>query len=73
VSVEGYTDSKGNPDSNQTLSQQRADAVKARLISKGIVENRIVTKGFGAANPVATNDTPEGRAENRRIEVVIMK
>lgn len=73
VSVEGYTDSKGNPDANQTLSQQRADAVKARLISKGIAENRIVTKGFGAANPVATNDTPEGRAENRRIEVVIMK
>ena len=73
VSVEGYTDSRGNSTSNQTLSQQRADAVKARLISKGIAEGRITTKGFGAANPVATNDTPEGRAENRRIEVVIMK
>ncbi len=73
VSVEGYTDSKGNADSNQTLSQNRADAVKARLISKGIAADRIMTKGFGAANPVATNDTPEGRAENRRIEVVIVK
>ncbi len=73
VSVEGYTDSKGNATSNQTLSQSRADAVKARLISKGIAAGRITTKGFGAANPVATNDTPEGRAENRRIEVVIVK
>ena len=73
VSVQGYTDSKGNATSNQTLSQQRADAVKARLISKGIAANRISTKGFGAANPVATNDTAEGRAENRRIEVVIVK
>ncbi len=73
VSVEGYTDSKGNPTSNQTLSQSRADAVKTRLISKGIAADRIMTKGFGAANPVATNDTPEGRAENRRIEVVIVK
>lgn len=73
VSVEGYTDSKGNPTSNQTLSQSRADAVKARLMSKGISAGRITTKGFGAANPVATNDTPEGRAENRRIEVVIVK
>ena len=73
VSVEGYTDSKGNADSNQTLSQKRADAVKARLITKGIAANRISTKGFGAANPVATNDTAEGRAQNRRIEVVIVK
>ena len=73
VSVEGYTDSKGNADSNQALSQKRADAVKARLITKGIAANRISTKGFGAANPVATNDTAEGRAQNRRIEVVIVK
>jgi len=73
VSVEGYTDSKGNATSNQTLSQKRADAVKARLISKGIAADRISTKGFGAESPVATNDTPEGRAQNRRIEVRLVK
>jgi len=73
VSVEGYTDSKGNATSNQTLSQKRADAVKARLVSKGIPANRISTKGFGAASPVATNDTAEGRAQNRRIEVRLVK
>jgi len=73
VSVEGYTDSKGNATSNQTLSQKRADAVKARLISKGIAADRISTKGFGAESPVATNDTAEGRAQNRRIEVRLVK
>jgi len=73
VKIEGYTDSRGNADSNQVLSQQRAEAVRARLIAAGIPDSRISTEGFGAANPVATNDTPEGRAENRRIEVVIVK
>ena len=73
VKLEGYTDSQGNPDSNQLLSQQRAEAVRARLIAAGISDTRISTEGFGAANPVATNDTPEGRAENRRIEVIIVK
>lgn len=71
VSIEGYTDSQGNPDSNITLSQQRAEAVRTRLIAAGISDSRITTQGFGAANPVADNATPEGRAENRRIEVVI--
>jgi len=73
VSVDGYTDSKGNADKNMTLSQQRADAVKARLVSQGIDASRISTKGYGAADPVATNDTAEGRAQNRRIEVTILK
>ncbi len=73
VKIEGYTDSQGNPDSNQVLSQQRAEAVRARLVAAGIPDTRISTEGFGAANPVATNDTPEGRAKNRRIEVVIVK
>ena len=73
VNIEGYTDSQGNPDSNQLLSQQRAEAVRARLVASGISDARISTQGFGAANPVATNDTQEGRAENRRIEVVIVK
>lgn len=73
VNIEGYTDSQGNADSNLTLSQQRADAVRTRLIAAGIPDTRITTKGFGAANPVADNETAEGRAQNRRIEVVVIK
>ena len=73
VSIEGYTDSKGNPESNKTLSRTRAEAVSLKLKEQGIAANRITTQGFGAANPVATNDTAEGRAQNRRIEVVIVK
>ncbi len=73
VNIEGYTDSQGKAESNQLLSQRRAEAVRTRLIEAGISESRISTKGFGAENPVATNDTAEGRAENRRIEIVIVK
>ena len=73
VNVEGYTDSRGNADNNQALSQRRADAVRTRLINSGIPEGRITTKGFGAASPVADNETAEGRAQNRRIEVTISK
>lgn len=73
VMIEGYTDSQGNADSNLNLSQQRADAVRSRLVAAGIAESRISTKGFGAANPIGDNATAEGRAENRRIEVVIAK
>ena len=73
VKIEGYTDSQGRAESNQILSQKRAEAVRSRLIASGIPDARISTEGFGAANPVATNDTPEGRAENRRIEIVIVK
>ncbi len=73
VSVEGYTDSQGNPGKNETLSAARANAVKARLMGKGITGDRIETKGFGAASPVATNETPEGRAQNRRIELRLLK
>lgn len=73
VKIEGYTDSQGNPASNQTLSQQRAEAVRNTLIAAGISDARITSEGYGAANPVATNDTPEGRAQNRRIEVLINK
>ena len=73
VKVEGYTDSQGKAASNQALSLKRAEAVRARLIAAGISDARISTQGFGAASPVATNDTPEGRAQNRRIEVTIVK
>ena len=73
VSVEGYTDNTGNAEKNITLSKQRADAVQQRLVAAGIAANRITTQGFGAANPVADNGTAEGRAKNRRIEVVLVK
>ncbi len=73
VNIEGFTDSQGNPDSNQALSQRRADAVVQKLIDAGIANDRITSTGFGAANPVADNGTAEGRAQNRRIEVVIAK
>ncbi len=73
VAIEGYTDSQGNADSNLNLSQQRADAVSNRLLNAGISSGRMSTTGFGAANPIGDNATPEGRAENRRIELVITK
>ena len=73
VAIEGYTDSQGNADSNLNLSQQRADAVSSRLLNAGITADRMSTIGFGAANPIGDNTTPEGRAENRRIELVITK
>jgi outer membrane protein OmpA-like peptidoglycan-associated protein len=55
------------------LSKKRADAVKTRLEAQGIAADRIATKGFGESNPVASNDTAEGKAQNRRIEVKINK
>lgn len=73
VNIEGFTDSRGKAASNQILSQKRAEAVRTRLTALGIPDARITTKGFGAASPVATNDTAEGRAQNRRIEIVIVK
>jgi len=73
IAVNGYTDNTGNADSNMSLSQKRADAVKARLAAQGIAGARISTKGYGAADPVASNDTAEGRAQNRRIEATVVK
>ena len=73
VNVEGYTDNTGNAAANVQLSQARANAVKARLMAKGIGGDRVMTKGYGAANPKADNGTAEGRAANRRIEMVIAK
>ena len=73
VNIEGYTDNTGDAAANVQLSQARANAVKARLMGKGIAGDRIMTKGFGADNPVGDNGTAEGRASNRRIEMVIKK
>ena len=71
--LEGHTDSTGDPAANKKLSQDRADAIKARLVQGGIAEPRLSTAGFGAEKPVASNDTEEGRAKNRRTEMVVEK
>jgi outer membrane protein OmpA-like peptidoglycan-associated protein len=69
--VEGYTDSVGTDSSNLTLSKNRAEAVRSYLVSKGIPSDKISAVGKGKANPVASNDTPDGRANNRRVEIVV--
>jgi outer membrane protein OmpA-like peptidoglycan-associated protein len=71
IIVQGYTDSQGALAYNETLSQNRAQTVLAFLTSHGIAADRISARGMGPANPVATNDTAEGRANNRRVEIVI--
>ncbi|MEM9545957.1 MAG: OmpA family protein [Bacteroidota bacterium] len=71
IKINGYTDNQGNEAKNKALSEARALAVKARLMGQNISESRIKTEGFGAANPIASNDTEEGRQKNRRIEVTI--
>ncbi len=69
IQVEGHTDGKGTEEYNQKLSERRANSVKRFLIKNGIAANRIKTQGFGELNPIADNETDEGRAENRRVEV----
>jgi outer membrane protein OmpA-like peptidoglycan-associated protein len=71
LAVEGYTDSVGSDAFNQTLSEQRAGTVRAYLVSQGLDPNSITATGFGKSNPVASNDTPGGRQQNRRVEIII--
>ena len=71
IEIDGFTDSVGPDDYNQDLSQRRADAVKAALLSRGIDGSRITTQGFGKSFPVASNNDSGGRQLNRRVEVVI--
>jgi outer membrane protein OmpA-like peptidoglycan-associated protein len=71
VSVNGYTDSVGSDAYNQRLSERRADAVRAFLEKLGVSASRLTARGFGESNPVASNDTEEGRAQNRRVELVV--
>ena len=68
VEIAGYTDNVGSDKSNQKLSERRANAVRDWLVREGIDPERITAVGYGEANPVASNDTPEGRLQNRRIE-----
>jgi len=71
LAVEGYTDTTGTAAFNQTLSEQRANAVRDYLIQQGLDAGTITAQGFGPANPVASNDTPQGRQQNRRVEIII--
>lgn len=71
IVIYGYTDSTGRVEYNQTLSEQRAASVRSYLSSKGLSGSRIKTKGMGVNDPIATNDTPEGRSKNRRVEFTI--
>lgn len=73
VRLEGHTDSVGDAEDNKKLSQDRADAVKDRMVRDGIDANRLSTTGYGQEKPVASNDTEEGRAQNRRLELVVVK
>ena len=68
--IVGHTDNVGSKDKNKQLSADRAAAVKNFLVENGISESRIETEGMGDAKPVASNKTPEGRAQNRRIEFI---
>ena len=72
VLVAGYTDSVGKAEYNMGLSKRRAQAVTNYFISKGLVASRFTTKWYGMENPVADNATPEGRAKNRRVNVIIV-
>jgi outer membrane protein OmpA-like peptidoglycan-associated protein len=69
--VEGHTDSVGGDELNQRLSEQRAGSVREFLIGQGLNDSAITAEGFGKTEPVATNDTPEGRQRNRRVEIVV--
>jgi len=71
LAVEGHTDSVGSDDYNQSLSEHRAESVRDYFVQQGITGNSIDARGFGKTEPIATNDTPEGRQQNRRVELIL--
>ena len=73
VVVEGHTDSRGSQATNQSLSQRRAESVRTYLVSRGFPVEKIVAQGLGPERPIADNTSAEGRANNRRVEIVIAK
>ena len=72
-SIEGHTDSDGKDASNLKLSQDRAAAVKNYLVENGIDASRLTSEGFGEAKPIDSNKTAKGKANNRRVEVKLVK
>jgi OOP family OmpA-OmpF porin len=73
IEIQGHTDNVGSNESNLRLSQDRAESVRTYLLSKKLATNRVTSVGFGETRPVASNDTEEGKAQNRRVEFVIVK
>jgi outer membrane protein OmpA-like peptidoglycan-associated protein len=71
VAIEGHTDSVGSDQYNQDLSERRAQAVRDYFVQQGISSNAVEAHGFGKTSPIASNDTPEGRQQNRRVELVL--
>jgi outer membrane protein OmpA-like peptidoglycan-associated protein len=71
LQIEGHTDSVGEADYNQRLSENRADSVRAYLVAQGIAATSVTTSGFGETQPVTSNETPIGRQQNRRVELVV--
>lgn len=71
IVVEGHTDSVGSDSNNMKLSQDRANAVRTFLVSKGLPSDKLTAVGKGKSSPIASNDTPDGRANNRRVEIVV--
>jgi len=71
VQVEGYTDNIGSDDYNQKLSEQRAGGVRDYLVSQSVTDSNVSAKGFGKSDPIADNSTNQGRAQNRRVELVV--
>ena len=71
IQIEGHTDSVGGDDFNQRLSEQRAEMVRDYLIDQLVPASSVTARGFGKTKPIATNDTPEGRQQNRRVELVV--
>ncbi|HEV7230063.1 MAG TPA: OmpA family protein [Bacteroidia bacterium] len=72
IEIAGHTDNVGDKDANQKLSQERAASVKAYLVKKGISTDRVIAKGYGDTQPMADNDTPEGKQKNRRTEIRVL-
>lgn len=71
-SIEGHTDGDGTDESNLTLSEKRAEAVRTYITENGVAASRLTVKGFGESKPIASNDTDEGKAKNRRVEFVVI-
>ena len=72
IQLEGHTDTKGDPKQNMKLSQERVDAVKDYLVSKGVTKNKVKTKAFGGTQPLSRADTEEAHKMNRRVQVRIL-
>jgi outer membrane protein OmpA-like peptidoglycan-associated protein len=72
LKISGHTDNVGNDESNMTLSENRSQAVGKYLQGKGVAASRLITEWFGETRPVADNNTPQGRKQNRRVELQVV-